>query len=956
VRQNAAIQFKNTVAKYWNKRGGYYISDDEKEHLKKQILSKSAFSEKNILVYRQVAVAVAKVARFDWPKKWPTLFPATLEVISKGSEVQVIRALHLLLEVLRELSSRRIFMLRKAFHKAAGPLLDFLRPAWFKTTQQLISAVSQGNFQQAKAMSERSLQLLRCLNVLVAYGIAKLNDSKHARGLFEGFLQISKLLLPKCRDQQQKQHALANAFRTMVLVIGSTIIGCIKRHPIGFAGFLKPFAQFYAESLTKPFSSNRELIFEKQTTQAITFFSTILSSPQYTKFGEAVAIVFNASVGFQADPKAAERARNILREIFGPKFVVTLANITLYRLMMLQPSEIEEWNSDGEEYFLEVENVRYDEHPGKAAENLFGRLTSVFPDIICPMLFEALKKLIANKMANSTLENALTKSALYQALGAVSFIVSERLEKQHRAPFEEWYKKALLRDAVSGGIVASSSDRKNEGIIVRARAVWCLGEWVDQVKPQMRPSAYSIVSSALKSTDAVVRLMGANCLQSLVNDFAFKDGLEGYCREFLQGHVAQLLGLITDCRTLQARQKVAETLRIIVEAVGTYVKPIVAMLMKFLPELWKRCGDPDELRPIIIMILKAIVSALEWESVRLHPFLMTVLHHSLDPRANRAYLIEFAMELWHEILQNTPSLSQDLTNLFAAWPHHVTTGIDIMMASLPVVNSYILLATPAFLNKHGDLLKNSLCRLFADVRDEGRVMVVKNIEHLAERLPCQFTKVMEPMISTIIKALLDSAAAASGERKNNAPRGVVVGISNDKTLRVYSRLLTRLLFQDTKGIIDLIGKQVAGSNEKVVQVLGTIIGIWLDRLGDSWELYKRRVAALAMLKCLMDIPSDRLVGAHLAAVLAYCGGVVAEEAAGETKNYIPDFSAVRQIPEKQRIESHRKLILISNDPALKIKVRGATIEALKKISNRLGQQKFGQLWNSIDKLIKAPFS
>jgi len=39
------------------------------------------------------------------------------------------------------------------------------------------------------------------------------------------------------------------------------------------------------------------LIFEKQTTQAITFFSTILSSPQYTKFGEAVAIVFNASVG-----------------------------------------------------------------------------------------------------------------------------------------------------------------------------------------------------------------------------------------------------------------------------------------------------------------------------------------------------------------------------------------------------------------------------------------------------------------------------------------------------------------------------------------------------------------------------------------------------------------------------------------------------------------------------------
>eukprot|EP00878_Enallax_costatus_P025072 GHUV01026793.1.p1 GENE.GHUV01026793.1~~GHUV01026793.1.p1 ORF type:complete len:237 (+),score=29.13 GHUV01026793.1:355-1065(+) len=125
----AAVQLKNNVNKFWRPRydsGG--VSAEEKAYLRGRFLQLIPQDDNQIAV--QIALVIAKVARFDFPTQWPTLFhdllagitpvPQAVGAPADGqqpppSPLLVRRTYFVLHHVLKELSSKRLAADQKAF-------------------------------------------------------------------------------------------------------------------------------------------------------------------------------------------------------------------------------------------------------------------------------------------------------------------------------------------------------------------------------------------------------------------------------------------------------------------------------------------------------------------------------------------------------------------------------------------------------------------------------------------------------------------------------------------------------------------------------------------------------------------------------------------------------------------------------------------------------------------------
>lgn len=69
IRQLAAIQLKNGIAKYWRKSAKNVIRDKEKEHIRAICLD-AGVNERDHRLVLQNALMIAKIVRFDYPREW----------------------------------------------------------------------------------------------------------------------------------------------------------------------------------------------------------------------------------------------------------------------------------------------------------------------------------------------------------------------------------------------------------------------------------------------------------------------------------------------------------------------------------------------------------------------------------------------------------------------------------------------------------------------------------------------------------------------------------------------------------------------------------------------------------------------------------------------------------------------------------------------------------------------
>eukprot|EP00899_Mesostigma_viride_P007297 jgi/Mesvir1/16569/Mv10108-RA.3 len=131
VRWLAVVYFKNMVNRNWRGRrnSNTNITDEEKVYLRAQLLS--LVGEPNQQISIQLALLVARIARIDYPRDWPELFPTLLARLQAENNPGTVQQIYLTLHhVLKELSSKRLVVDQKNFHQVAAQLLAFMWGSW----------------------------------------------------------------------------------------------------------------------------------------------------------------------------------------------------------------------------------------------------------------------------------------------------------------------------------------------------------------------------------------------------------------------------------------------------------------------------------------------------------------------------------------------------------------------------------------------------------------------------------------------------------------------------------------------------------------------------------------------------------------------------------------------------------------------------------------------------------
>lgn len=82
------------------------MTDQEKLNLKQGLITD--FSEPVSQIATQIAVLIAKIARYDCPRDWQELFPRLLQAIESQDNLIQHRALLILHHVVKAISSKRL--------------------------------------------------------------------------------------------------------------------------------------------------------------------------------------------------------------------------------------------------------------------------------------------------------------------------------------------------------------------------------------------------------------------------------------------------------------------------------------------------------------------------------------------------------------------------------------------------------------------------------------------------------------------------------------------------------------------------------------------------------------------------------------------------------------------------------------------------------------------------------
>lgn len=179
----AAVQLKNMINKKWalsrvGKPTTQAYGDQEKQQLRSEVLHVIGMKDSKAAL--QVALAVAKMARHDYPATWPTLLDELLSPIASGAASDlVVRRIWLTLHhVVKQLSTKRLPVDKRNFQTMSRTLFPFVWRAWMahsKAIQELLPA-SLGSNRPAQPLAhhlEAWMVTTKILRRLIMSGIPR---------------------------------------------------------------------------------------------------------------------------------------------------------------------------------------------------------------------------------------------------------------------------------------------------------------------------------------------------------------------------------------------------------------------------------------------------------------------------------------------------------------------------------------------------------------------------------------------------------------------------------------------------------------------------------------------------------------------------------------------------------------------------------------------------------------
>ncbi|GJN91530.1 hypothetical protein Rhopal_004553-T1 [Rhodotorula paludigena] len=879
IRLQAALQFKNGVDRYWRKAAQNGISPDEKAQIRPKLLELLDVQDRTLA--KNVALAVAKIARLDYGTDWNDLPDLLLASLQTGlshpdrayGRLRLNRTLLFLHATIKALSSNRMpkgraLMLRLG-DLLFAPLVQ-LHAQMLQEAVHRLQAEGLGVTGRADETEEIECALLafKTLRYLMLYGFTDPSARAEPKEFFASTLPAFSSLLSLRHNlvlSTSPQHATP---RLVFLTKHVTAYGKLYR-----ALMDKSVAQFAAMDGV---SQIQGLYFQVVTSAAADVVHTV---------GDDATSLYPTRLVVQA----LLLIKSMLGDWDGssglpvpPDFVQQLAQLLITRLLPLRQEDLEKWSEDPEEWMNEEEMDRWEFELRPCAEYVLKALLSAYREELGPSMAAFLQQVSTPQ----SMDELLLKEAVYTAVGR------SPSDLEGSVNFKEWLEGTLAPEC--GG--TDSNYR-----IIRRRIAWLLGNWVgEDLAAESRALIYSLLVHLLSrndSTDPAIRLTAARSLAKCDTwDFdqaAFVPLLPKAIEEILQ-----LLGEVTLSDSMMRLNK---TLGVIIDRVGPQITPFAAQLNEILATLWASAEENHFQTSVLVTVIK-LAEALGEQSQAMHVQACPIIQLSVDSsRPAHIYLQEDGLELWQVLLRRSASLSPEMLSLVPTLIAILDRATDVLPRCLAIFESYLLLDAQAVL---------TICstEFFAAVRE------------ILAGLQLDALKVVLHALNTVFQTAPPTHWAAALDASLCFDRMLQVAAAKDSSALIVTKYLcsfSRIILASPETFHHLVASSAARTGASPGQIVDMVVTQFVDRLDNMSQGGQRKLVALAL--AYLVPTTSPVVLSRLADLVSLWSSVLAqteENESGDAELYhIPDdYQSDVEVDYTETLETARRQALWARDP------------------------------------------
>lgn len=557
------------------------IKPEEKKYIKSLMLSNIIEPSNQLAV--QFAVTISKIARLDCPNEWPEIMTVLLERINSTNDLEQKRALQILVQVVKQLSTKKLHHDRLMFEQFTSNLYEFVINLWNGFTALYFQNI-QSNAELATCESnlEKAMMVLRILRKLTIHGFENPSRTpKPINFLKIIFERIKDLLECRLRIKSAPFNylSLLERHEKFVLKHMKVLTEFQEYHRLAFIEFAP---QVLEMSFNYVFFEGSQFIFDAN---KLTLPNFVIHCLNLIK-----GYLLN-STGNTYNNKPTEIENNlaeILKGFFTSERLEFIMEKLLMHYFLLTPTDIEQWEDDPENYVTDEGGDSWKYSLRSCTEAFYMALFQKYHPILCQQLIVYVQKSQSIQLTTgSEVQDILIKESIYNAVGLTAFHLFDDVD------FDTWFTSQLIYEMKIQG----SNFR-----VLRKRIIWMVGQWSGvKFSTALRPMVYEACLELLQpNEDMVVRLTASKTLKTILEDFDF-------CAEqfldFLEPALSLLFHLLKESKECDTKMIVLFTMSFIVEKMSMSIKIQADNLVSYLPMLWEQGVEHNMLRVAIITAL-----------------------------------------------------------------------------------------------------------------------------------------------------------------------------------------------------------------------------------------------------------------------------------------------------------------------------------------------------------------
>jgi hypothetical protein len=836
------------------------VTKGDKEIIRSR-LAEGVLSEDDKRLALQSALVYSKIARFEFPQEWPDAITSLLGTVrNRQDNVREGNALLVLLQLTKELSTGRLQRTRQHLQAITPEMAHVIGERYANhvdSWRQLLN--NDPNDFVVEGLMKDSLLCIKTLRRLLITGYEHPNRDSDVVAFWK--LSIQNLgAFMQLRANGQFADNVRLLLEKHMLQLAKLHHELSRDHPAAFALLPDSIQLVHSYwSVTKEFGESfgsKDAVTNAVANGSIGTDGDAEDQPVMEKLvlrgmlilRACVKMVHNPTQTFKykhpQDKEERTQATDLLKQqLLQESFVREVMETVITRYFVFRASDLREWEDEPEEWERREDGDSEDWEFSirSCSEKLFLDLAINYKTMLVQPLLQ-----VFYSVATPQNEDVLFKDSVYTAIGLSAPVVHEHLD------FDAFIRDVLIEE------VQKQSPGFN---ILRRRASILLGQWISvKVGDASRPAVFQIFQHLLTKegqplNDQVVRVTAGRQLKNIADDWEFK-------AEHFLSHAEAILGsmmqLIDEVELTETKMALLNTISVIVERLEHHISPFAERIIGLLPPLWEQSGEEHLMKQAILTILARLVNAMKADSLAFHPLVLPIIRGAIEPGSEtQVYLLEDALDLWANIISQTPSsaVSSDLLSLASYLLPILELGSETLRKALEIADSYLLLAPSHMLSEPlRPSLFACLTSLIGDLRPDANGLVCNLVEAIlraAEHLGSEpaVEQTASDLVSTgFLPAILSGLHGSWKAHCTTGPRALdppVDGIVETD----YFSILARLAIASPNTFCQAV-QASAPEQQDLPSTMTWLLEEWTSHFENIGDPARRKLTALALAKLL----------------------------------------------------------------------------------------------------------